>query len=345
MVAMHNVLIVGAGSIGERHARCFSQTGRARAAIVETAAPRREAMAAQYGWNAYASLDAALDAESWSTVVIATPANTHVDLTLRCLERGLPVLIEKPLAVQSAQVEPLLRYVRADSPAVGVAYVHRAHPAVAAGHEAVTSGRFGKPLQLVATLGQHFPTFRPAYASTYYARHDTGGGAIQDALTHTINTAEWLVGPITRLAADAQHLVLPHVEVEDTVHLMARHGAVMASYSQTQHQAHNEATVTVVCERGSVRIDLLNNRWRWQTDPKADWTDVPTPLNSRDAWFELQSHAWLNTVEGAAEPLCSLDEAYQTLLVNETALRSVREDGAWLDVHNSHATPTRDKDH
>ena len=43
------------------------------------------------------------------------------------------------------------------------------------------------------------------------------------------------------------------MDVEDTVHVLARHGDVLASYSLNQHQAPNEVTLTVVCERGTVR--------------------------------------------------------------------------------------------
>ncbi len=41
------------------------------------------------------------------------------------------------------------------------------------------------------------------YREIYYARWSTGGGAIQDALTHLINAAEYLVGPTNRVMADA----------------------------------------------------------------------------------------------------------------------------------------------
>ena len=111
---------------------------------------------------------------------------------------------------------------------VAVAYVYRSFPALAAMRGALIGGRLGRPVELVAVGGQHFPTYRPAYRQTYYADRATGGGAIQDALTHVLNLGEWLLGPIDRVVADAAHQLLPDVEVEDTVHLLARHGDVPA---------------------------------------------------------------------------------------------------------------------
>ena len=77
------------------------------------------------------------------------------------------------------------------------------------------------------------PTYRPAYREIYYKDRTTGGGAIQDALTHVLNASEWLVGPIRRIAVDAAHQVLEGTTVEDTVHVMARHGGVLGATAST----------------------------------------------------------------------------------------------------------------
>ncbi|MCC6682674.1 MAG: Gfo/Idh/MocA family oxidoreductase [Phycisphaeraceae bacterium] len=329
----HKVLVVGAGSIGERHARCFASTGRAEVGVVEPLKPRLDTVKSQYGWRCYANINEALNDSKWTTAIICTPANTHIEIATQCLNGGLPVLIEKPLAVDPRQIHTFAQLVKQTSISVGVAYVHRAHPAIAIVHDMLHDGRFGGPLELVAAFGHHFPTARPAYASTYYARHETGGGAIQDALTHAMNTAEWFVGPITRLAVDARHLRLPSVAVEDTVHMIARHGQVMAAYSSCQCQCHSQATITVVCEDGSIRADLIHNRWSWQKDPTGDWIHEDTPLTSRDAWFEIQANAWLDVVEKGVKPACTLIEAWQTLLANVAALDSSRQDGRWNEVH------------
>jgi predicted dehydrogenase len=327
----HTVLIIGVGSIGERHARCFLRTGRATVGIVEPNESIRAAVAERYAIkDAYASLDEALSGELWTTAVICTPAQTHIQIANQCLDTTIPVLIEKPLAIETREAALLMECEHLLP--IGVAYVLRAHPALAAMRQAIIDGRFGRPLQLIGTCGQHFPTYRPAYASTYYTQHKTGGGAIQDALTHMFNASEWFVGPITRIAVDARHLVLPDVEVEDTVNALAHHGEVMASYAYNQHQAPNEMFFTVVCERGTVRLEMHNSRWRSQTDPLAEWTDHPYTVDSRDMLFITQAQAWLDTVEGKAPPLCTLGEGYQTLAVNEAALWSASHCSVWRDV-------------
>ncbi|MEO7297790.1 MAG: Gfo/Idh/MocA family oxidoreductase [Verrucomicrobiota bacterium] len=189
--------------------------------------------------------------------------------------------------------------------------------------EAIRSGRFGEPVQIVGTFGQNFPYYRPTYRDTYYKNRATGGGAVQDALTHFVNASEWLVGPVTSLAADAAHQVLAGVEVEDTVHVITRHGNVLGSFALNQYQAPDEGTLTVVCKEGTARFETHNSRWRWQIKPQDTWHDKASSKIAADALFTRQAEAFLDSIEKIHPPLCTLEEGVQTLRVNLGILRSI----------------------
>lgn len=321
-------LIVGIGSIGERHLRCFGATGRATLSFCEVNAALREQVAAKYAATAFPDYEQALAANP-RVVVICTPANLHIAMAARAVEAGVHVFIEKPLSTTIDGIDELDVMVHERGVVAGVAYVYRAHPSLAAMREAIRAGRFGAPVQIVATCGQNFPFYRPAYRDIYYKDRATGGGAVQDALTHAMNAGEWLVGPVTALAADLDHKVLEGVSVEDTVHVITRHGAVMGSFSLNQHQAPNEMTLTVVCQRGTARFEFHANRWRWQTQPGGQWTDEPGAPLERDTLFTRQAHAFLDAAENKAPVLCTLDEAAQTLRVN-LAILSSAERRRWI---------------
>lgn len=333
----HRVLVVGVGSIGERHCRCFRATGRAEVGFVEINPTLRGAIAERYGVeSAFDSLDAAL-AGGFGVAVVATPAPLHVPQTIRLVEAEMDVLIEKPLSTSLAGVDELRDLTARAGRTVGVAYVYRAFPALTAMRDAISAGRFGKPLQVVVVGGQHFPTFRPAYRDIYYKDRATGGGAIQDALTHLVNAAEWLVGPVDRLFADAAHQALEGVEVEDTVSLVTRHGSVLGSFSLNQFQAPNEITLTVLCERGAARFEAHLHRWRWMAGPQDTWHDEAFGTSERDTVYIAQANAFLDAVEGRRPVLCTLDEAAQTLRVNLAALVSA-DRPAWTPVAPSDRT-------
>lgn len=330
---LHSVLIVGVGSIGERHLRCFQATGRAEVAFVEINDTLRATISQRYGVRGFSDLkDAIVDrpdlspskARGATLAVVATPANRHIEIATRLAEANFHLLIEKPLSTSTDDIEQLVRIVNERGLVVGVAYVYRCFPALAAMRDALLSRRFGQPVEIVAVSGQNFPTYRPAYRDTYYTDHATGGGAIQDALTHVLNAGEWLVGRIERLVADAAHRVLDGVTVEDTAHVLTRQGEVLSSYSLNQHQAPNESTITVICERGTVRWESHNQRWQWMIRPDEPWQNEPFEPQPRDAVFITQAHRFLDSVEGGTKPLCSLDEGLQTLRVNLAALESVK---------------------
>ncbi len=267
----------------------------------------------------------------FDAAVICTPAHLHIAMGRQLAGKGLGLLIEKPLSMAEEGIDELIASVESRELPASVAYVYRQHPALQAMREALADERYGRIVQVVYTGGQHFPFYRPAYRETYYTRHSTGGGAIQDALTHMINAAEWLVGPVTRLVADAEHCVLEGVDVEDTVNVLTRHGSVPGSFSLNQHQPANETTLTVLCERGGVRLEGHNSRWLSCSENDQPWqVEQEFPLE-RDDLFVRQAAAFLDQLEGKAPAACTLAEGWQTLRVNLAALRSA-SNGEWISL-------------
>jgi predicted dehydrogenase len=323
-MSVRRVLVIGVGSIGERHLRCFLQTGRVQLSFCEINPQLRATIAERYHIppaDTFADFDSAL-ASKPDVAVVCTPAHLHIAMSTRLAEGGVHLLIEKPLSISLDGVENLQRVIREKQIVTAMAYVLRAHPLLNVMRRELQSGRFGQPVQYVVVCGQHFPHFRPAYRDIYYNNRATGGGCIQDALTHMVNAAEWLIGPVTKVAADAAHLVLEGVTVEDTVHAIARHGNVLASYCINQHQAPNETSFTIICERATVRFEFHESRWRWMTGPTDTWHDESHPPMERDTIFIAQANAFLDTLEGKAPPLCTLEEGLQTLKVNLALLKA-----------------------
>src|SRR5690606_29451681 len=128
------------------------------------------------------------------------------------------------------------------------------------------------------------------------------------------------------LLCDCAHQALPEVEVEDTVHVSARHGDVLVNYSLNQFQAPNEACLQFNALRGSVRIEIHRQRWGVFLDGAQDWVWHDVPVADRDAHFVAQAEAFLDQLEGAPARLCSLEQALQSLRFNLAALASAEAD-------------------
>jgi len=320
------VLVVGCGSIGERHLRCFQKTGRALVTACDTSEPLLATLAQTYGVKTATDWTAELASGRQQVVVICTPAHLHVPMACQALQAGCHALVEKPLSQSVAGIEELRQLRDRTGLRVAVAYVLHSYDLHSEVRDFIRGGGIGAVKQVVHNSGQHFPTCRPAhtapYYKTYYKDRATGGGAIQDGLTHVANWIESVIGPTNSLYCDCAHQVLAHVTVEDTVNLCARHGDVLVNYTLNQFQAPNESFTQFNAESGSVRMETHLRRWGIQRLGETTWTWKDMPPAERDTFFIVQANRFLDLVEGRPAALCSLEAAEQTLRFNLAALAS-----------------------
>lgn len=321
----HHVLIIGCGSIGERHLRTFLATKRASAVACDNRPQIRQAMTERYGVRAVDDWRTSIEDPEVTAVVIATPAPMHIDLARKSLAAGRHVLIEKPLSIGlDGTGELLAEHAKSDRFAA-VGYVYHSIPAFRQAREFIRSAKFGAVRHAAVTTGHDFPAARPAYREIYYRDRAQGGGAIQDALTHMANAVEWILGPTTQLSCDAAHQVLGGVTVEDTVNVLARNGEALVSYALNQFQAPNESRLDFHAEHGSVRIELKPLRWGTFPRGATEWEWRQDPPAERDIMYIAQANAFLDGCEGRPNALATIDESRQTLRFNLAALESARE--------------------
>lgn len=316
------VLIVGGGSIGERHLRCFQQVIDGEVVLCENHDARRAEIAQRYQLStSHATVEEASEYQ-WDAVVICTPAHLHVNHSLTLLPATRSIMIEKPLSTRLDDAYKLLE--ATEGRVANVAYVNRASPAVDAVREKLESGELGPLLEVTAVSGQHFPTYRPAYREIYYTDRRTGGGAIQDAATHTFNLVHYLAGSFDWIFCDYEHQALEGVEVEDTVHLVGRcqNNQVMVSIALNQFMAPNESRICFHCKNGSLQLQMPEHRWGMYKHGDPGWTWSEAPELERDSLFRMQAQKFLQASLGERPVLCSIDDALHTLKVNLAALKS-----------------------
>src|SRR5262245_54568507 len=188
--------------MGERHLRCFQEIG-CTVALCESNPERRREIAERYHLDRTFQAVEEAARQAWYGVVICTPAHLHVEHAAALATTTSALLIEKPLCTRLQDAERL-RAIAAHK-VIQVAYVLRHHPATQRTRELLAEGVIGKLHQVTVTAGQHFPTIRPAYRDIYYARQETGGGAVQDAATHLFDIVQHLAGPLDWIFCDYQH--------------------------------------------------------------------------------------------------------------------------------------------
>jgi predicted dehydrogenase len=135
------VAVVGVGHLGQHHARILSSMEGARlAAVVDIVQERAEQVAAASRTRAltdYRDLLGQVDA-----VVVATPTASHRAIAVPFLERGIPVLVEKPMSRSIEDADEMIGAARRGSATLAVGHTERHNPAVAVALRLVTSPRF-----------------------------------------------------------------------------------------------------------------------------------------------------------------------------------------------------------
>ncbi len=211
MATGNEVLIVGCGSIGVRHATNAVHLGRR----VQVYDRDKDCVARALAVDPDRITEYAGPFEDWSgkEVIVATPTHTHVQIASQFLGRGNRILIEKPLA---ASVEEGLQFLErcGETEEVYVACNLRFHPPVKVLHENLE--RVGKPLFARSYFGYFLPYQRPGrdYRQIYAANKAMGGGILLDAI-HEVDYLIWFFGKPSNFGGGGRKLSDLDMDVED----------------------------------------------------------------------------------------------------------------------------------
>jgi predicted dehydrogenase len=223
-----NVALVGTGFIAKAHSNAFRQAGHffptpyhlELKLLCGRNQATRNAMAEQWGWaETESDWQAAVERRDIDVVDIATPNALHAPIALAAARAGKIVLCEKPLATSVAEAEQMSQAARSRPNLVWFNY--RRVPAVALAKRMIDEGRLGQIYHYRAVyLNQSGND--PSKASGWrYRRSESGSGAAGDLLSHLLDLALYLNGPITELTATT-HTFAPGRDVDDSVALLAR---------------------------------------------------------------------------------------------------------------------------
>ncbi len=135
------VAVIGTGHMGRHHVRVYHELPEARlVGVVDLDEARAREIAEPFGAPVHTSLDAVID--QVRAVSVAVPTVAHVEVAMPFLERGLAVLIEKPLATDSAAARELLEAADRHNALIQVGHTERFNPVVRAMHRMDVEPRF-----------------------------------------------------------------------------------------------------------------------------------------------------------------------------------------------------------
>lgn len=248
--------VVGCGDVATVHLEAIDALADLElVAVCDTDPQALAAAVAAHDVPGYPDVAAMLAEVRPDVVHVTTPHDQHVPVVLACLEAGVNVLVEKPLAHTVAEAERIVAAAEASGARVGVCLQNRYNTTSQAARAVLDSGELGA---VVGASGTVVWTRTPDYyrAKPWRGRWaSAGGGVLINQAIHTIDLLQWLVGEVVEVSGHAATRVYGDViEVEDSAELVLRHaaGARSVFYATLGHVVNRPVTLDIVCERGSL---------------------------------------------------------------------------------------------
>ena len=333
------IAVVGAGIIGRAHLQAVLASGTVALSAIVDPSPAATGLAAQASVPHYTSLDELLAKDRPEGLVLATPNHLHLSQALRCIEAGLPILLEKPITPTLAEAEQLVARAEQLGARVLIGH-HRAHsPIMAMAAQIVRSGKLGR---LVAVTGSATFLKPDHYFEDGPWRRQIGGGPILLNMIHEVHNLRMLCGAITHVQAFASHAVRGFV-VEDTVAINLRfaNGALGSfmlsdcaasarSWEQTSGENKDypnyadEDCYVVSGTHGSLSVPSMRLKTYSSEEGRSWWKPFELGLAqvTRSDPIMLQMEHFGAVVRGQAEPLVSARDGMENLRIIGAIVRA-----------------------
>ena len=309
---MIRVAVIGAGAMGRNHIRLYSELPDVElVGIADTRVATAEGLCRRFGGRAYADIEHLLDAEQPQAVTIAVPTVAHLEVGLQALQRGIHVLIEKPLAFTVDEGQQLIDAAKRWKAHLMVGHIERFNPAVVALKQRLNRGELGRVFQFDARRQGPFPT------------RVIDVGVVIDLAVHDLDIMRYISGSeIVRVFAETEQRI--HSTREDLLTGVVRlaDGAVgLLSINWLTPTKIRE--LSVIGERGMFRVDYLTQDLYFFENATASDGEWDTLRVLRG----VSEGPMIRQVIAKKEPLRAELEAFMAAVREEAEVAVTGEDG------------------
>ncbi len=219
--------MIGYGFMGRAHSNAYKRLNDffdvEHRPVLKVVAARNQqkakAFADQWGYERIESdWRSVVAADDIDLIDIVAPNYLHRDIAIAAAEAGKMVLCEKPLAMNVSEAEEMTDAVEKAGVPNMVWFNYRRVPAIALAKQVVDEGRIGRPFHYRATYLQDWTIAEdvPQGGAALWRLDlkEAGSGVTGDLLAHSIDTAMWLNGPITRVTAKTETFIKERIHAE-----------------------------------------------------------------------------------------------------------------------------------
>jgi predicted dehydrogenase len=325
-VLISRILIVGLGSIGQRHLMLAKQiTTGADIRVLR----HQSCSAVPEGANGhFFRLDEAI-AFAPQIAVIASPSPFHIETAQALANAGVHLLIEKPLSDSLKGIEQLIETCQRNGTVLLTGYNLRYLPSLQRFRDLLSKRVIGKVLSVRCEIGQYLPSWRPDtdYRKGVSARQELGGGALLE-LSHELDYLRWIFGEVEWVKATLSRQSSFEIDVEDSAHLTlgflpAADGTRLIGTVNLDFIRHDTTRLcTAIGESGSLRWNGLTGEVAFFPAGAKEWRQESSYPHQRDDSYLAEWQHFITCVVGQNSPLVSGEDGLKVLEVIEAARES-----------------------
>ena len=352
------IAVIGAGLIGREHCKLVAAHRLTELVGIADNAPAARRMASGFPAAFYTDYRKMLDELRPDAAIVALPNHLHLSAGLFCLSRGIPCLIEKPIADNLDDARALAEASEAANVPVLIGHHRRFSPDMERGRDIVRGGDLG---DIVTVNGSWLADKPDAYFEASW-RTMPGGGPVLINLIHEIDCLRYIVGEFEKVHAFTSNAIR-NFEVEDTVCLnIGFESGVLGSFilsdavaspynwEMTSGQAlyfpYQPGDCFIVGGRKASLALPSMTIWSHK-DPGGHWQ---TPLTCRRAAlddtraYESQLSHFVECLTGICAPRIGPRDAMKTLAVTMAVAKSAAENRTVFLSEFSHLTGESEPD-
>lgn len=250
--------VIGVGSMGQHHARVYSELDQTDlVAVADISFETATRIASRHGVPAYVDYRKMLERERPDLVSVAVPTRLHQEIAEAAMEAGVHVLVEKPIAATAEDGKALVAAAESFGRQLMVGHVIRFNPANRLLKEFLSEGRLGKVFQIVCRRVGPFPA------------RIRDVGVVVDLATHDLDLMCFLLEdePVRVFAQTGRQI---HTEHEDLLlALMSFRKGTFGMLEANWLTPTKVREILVLGERGMVQVDDLTQDFYFYENAQA----------------------------------------------------------------------------
>jgi len=248
------LLVVGCGSIGERHIQNLVQLGAGEIVACDLKEDILERMEEKYGVKTSSNLEESLG-EKPDAVLVCTHSDSHLPIAISAAKSGAHVFIEKPLAEEIDGVNELIEITKEKTLALMVGFNLRFNSSLQRIKKLLEEGRIGKIVSARAHFGSYLPDRHRG--GDYKEEYVTTSGVVLDGI-HDIDYISWLMGMPREIFCYSEKISGLEMEAEDNADILMRFDTkAVASIHMDCVQRPYQRFCELIGEKGTVRWELM----------------------------------------------------------------------------------------